>query len=172
MTPEQIDTAARALAEARTGTPIPGLPDAVRPRSEADSYEIQEAVLHLLGETAGGWKVGLSPEGGVFCAPIYSSRILSSPATVPAASLHVIGIECEIGFRLGREFASRAEPYTEKEVLAAATLHPTIEVVDSRYQDFRSLDRLQVLADNFSNGALVHGAAVADWQGIDLAHPP
>ena len=51
-------------------------------------------------------------------------------------------------------------------------MHPTIEVVDSRYQDFRSLDRLQVLADNFSNGALVYGAAATGWEGLDLAHPP
>jgi 2-keto-4-pentenoate hydratase len=57
-------------------------------------------------------------------------------------------------------------------VLAAVSLHPTIEVVDSRYIDFRSLDRLQVLADNVSNGALVYGAAASGWQGMDLVHPP
>jgi 2-keto-4-pentenoate hydratase len=51
-------------------------------------------------------------------------------------------------------------------------LHPTIEIVDSRYIDFRSLDRLQVLADNFSNGGLVYGAAASGWQGMDLVHPP
>ena len=67
---------------------------------------------------------------------------------------------------------ARATPYSRDEVLAAASLHPTIEVVDSRYQDFRSLDRLQVLADNFSNGALVYGAAASGWQGMDLVHPP
>jgi 2-keto-4-pentenoate hydratase len=47
-----------------------------------------------------------------------------------------------------------------------------IEVVDSRYQDFRSLDRLQVLADNVSNGGLVYGVAAQGWQGMDLVHPP
>jgi 2-keto-4-pentenoate hydratase len=57
-------------------------------------------------------------------------------------------------------------------VLDAASLHPTIEVVDSRYQDFRSLDRLLVLADNFSNGGLVYGPGASNWDGIDLAHPP
>ena len=56
--------------------------------------------------------------------------------------------------------------------MTRCSLHPTIEVVDSRYQDFRSLDRLQVLADNFSNGALVYGAAASEWQGVDLVHPP
>src|SRR3954454_23901230 len=168
MTPQQIETAAAALAAGRSGTPIAAIPDAARPQSEADSYQIQDAVMRRLGETAGGWKVGYSPEGGIFCAPIYASKVLASPASLPAAGLHVIGIECEIGFRVNRDFPERGRPYDIDEVLAASSMHPTIEVVDSRYQDFRALDRLQVLADNFSNGALVYGAAASNWQGMDL----
>lgn len=172
MTPEQADEAARALVAARTGQPIATLPEAVRPQSEADSYAIQDAVLRRLGERAGGWKVGFSPEGGVFCAPIFASRVQASPAQLPAKDFHLIGIECEIGFRLNQAFPARAEPYSREEVLRGAALHPTIEIVDSRYVDFRSLDRLQVLADNFSNGALVYGAAASGWQKMDLVHPP
>jgi 2-keto-4-pentenoate hydratase len=172
MTPDQIDTAAAVLVAGRRGRPVAALPDAARPHSEADSYAIQDAVGKKLGESFGGWKVGVSPEGGHFAAPIYASRIHASPATLPARGFHVIGIECEIGFRLNRALPKRDEPYARGEVLAAASMHPTIEVVDSRYQDFRSLDRLQVLADNFSNGALVYGAAASGWEGMDLAHPP
>jgi 2-keto-4-pentenoate hydratase len=172
MTPEHVEQAAGALAAARTGRPIAALPEAARPRSEADSYAIQDAVLHRLGERIGGWKVGFSPEGGIFCAPIYASKILASPAATPAGGFHVIGIECEIGFRVNQALPARAQSYGRDEILAAASLHPTIEVVDSRYHDFRSLDRLQVLADNFSNGGLVYGAAAAGWQGLDLVHPP
>ena len=73
MTPEHVDEAARALAAARSGQPIAALPEAARPRSEADSYAIQDAVLRRLGERIGGWKVGFSPEGGIFCAPIYAT---------------------------------------------------------------------------------------------------
>jgi 2-keto-4-pentenoate hydratase len=172
MTPEQVDEAAQALAAARTGQPIAALPEAARPQSEADSYAIQDAVLRRLGERIGGWKVGFSPEGGIFCAPIYASRVHASPALLPSRGFHVIGIECEIGFRLNQAFPARAQPYSREEVLRGASLHPTIEIVDSRYIDFRLLDRLQVLADNFSNGALVYGAAASGWEGMDLAHPP
>jgi 2-keto-4-pentenoate hydratase len=172
MTPETIDAAASALTAARTGQAIPSLPDAARPQSEADSYAIQDAVIRRLGERVGGWKVGFSPEGGIFCAPIYASKVHASPASLPAAGFHLLGIECEIGFRVNQALAARVQPYSREEVLAASSLHPTIEVVDSRYQDFRSLDRLQVLADNFSNGGLVYGAAATGWQGIDLVHPP
>lgn len=172
MTPQLVNEAAGALAAARTGQPIAALPEAARPQSEADSYAIQDAVMRRIGERAGGWKVGFSPEGGIFCAPIYASRVHPSPARLPAKGFHLIGIECEIGFRVNQALAARAQPYGRDEVLAASSLHPTIEIVDSRYQDFRSLDRLQVLADNFSNGALVYGAAASGWQGMDLVHPP
>ncbi len=172
MTPEQIDQAAGALAAARTGAAIAQLPVSATPQSEADSYAIQEAVMRRLGERAGGWKVGFSPEGGIFCAPIYASAVHASPAALPASRFHVLGIECEIGFRLNQAFPGRQQPYNRDEVLAAASLHPTVEIVDSRYVDFRSLDRLQVLADNFSNGGLVYGAAASGWEGMDLVHPP
>jgi 2-keto-4-pentenoate hydratase len=172
MISEHVDSAARALVTARTGQPIAALPEGAGPQSEADSYAIQDAVLARLGERIGGWKVGFSPEGGIFCAPIYASRVAASPAAMPASGFHVIGIECEIGFRVNRALAQRAQPYARDEILAVSSLHPTIEVVDSRYIDFRSLDRLQVLADNFSNGGLVYGAAASGWEAMDLVHPP
>jgi 2-keto-4-pentenoate hydratase len=34
----------------------------------------------------------------------------------------------------------------------------------------RSLDRFSILADNFSNDGLVYGAAVPDWEALDLGH--
>ena len=64
--------------------------------------------MRRLGERAGGWKVGYSPEGGIFCAPIYASKVHASPASLPARGFHVIGIECEIGFRVNQAFGPRA----------------------------------------------------------------
>src|SRR5262249_60744735 len=119
MTQEQADEAARALVGARVGQPIATLPEAVRPQSEADSYAIQDAVLRRLGERAGGWKVGFSPEGGVFCAPIYASTIHASPASRPARGFHLIGIECEGGFRLNQARPARPHASSPAEVMAA-----------------------------------------------------
>jgi 2-keto-4-pentenoate hydratase len=177
MTPEQIDMAASALVAARSGQPTAALPGDARPQSADEAYAIQDAVLARLGERIGGWKVGMLPDGSNFIAPIYASRVHPSPASLPARGFHVIGIECEIGFRINQQLPHRAKAsgeqlYTREEVLALVSMHPTIEIVDSRYIDFQSLDRLQVLADNFSNGALVYGAAASGWQGTDLKHPP
>ncbi|HEU0217773.1 MAG TPA: 2-keto-4-pentenoate hydratase [Stellaceae bacterium] len=172
MTPDQVERAASALVAARKGAAIAGLPAGAVPQSEVDSYQIQDAVTAKLGEKIGGWKVGISPLGGHFAAPIYASTVVPSPASLPANNFKIIGIECEIGFRFDRALPARPQPYTRDEVLAACSLVPTIEVVDSRYQNFRAIDRLMVLADNFSNGGLVYGPAASNWDGIDLAHPP
>jgi 2-keto-4-pentenoate hydratase len=172
MTPDQIERAASALVAARKGSAIASLPADAIPQSEADSYRIQDAVIAKLGEKIGGWKVGISPLGGHFAAPIFASAVHPSPANLPARAFKFIAIECEIGFRFNTALPPRPQPYTRHEVLGAALLHPTIEVVDSRYQDFRSVDRLLALADNQNNGALVYGPAAANWDGIDLAHPP
>jgi 2-keto-4-pentenoate hydratase len=172
MTPDQIERAASALVAARKGSAIAQLPEGAIPQTEADSYQVQDAVIAQLGEKIGGWKVGISPLGGHFAAPIYASTVVPSRASLPARNFKLLGIECEIGFRFNQALPARPQPYTRHEVLAAASLHPTIEIVDSRYLDFRAIDRLMVLADNFSNGGLVYGPAAKDWDGIDLAHPP
>src|SRR5438445_2578960 len=116
MNPERLDEAARALAAARTGQPIAALPEGAHPETEADSYAIQDAVLRRLGERVGGYKVGFSPDGGIFCAPIYASRIAVSPSKLPAKDFHLIGIECEIGCRLNQALPARATPYSPDEV--------------------------------------------------------
>src|SRR5260370_15998805 len=116
MNPEHIEGAAGALAEARRGQAIATLPVPARPQSEADSYAIQEAVLRRLGEGVGGWKVGFSPEGGIFCAPIYASAVHASPARLSARGFHLIGIECEIGFRIDQALAQRDKRYSRDEV--------------------------------------------------------
>jgi 2-keto-4-pentenoate hydratase len=167
---DQIEEAARLLCAARGGPPVHQLPPSCRPQSDADAYQIQDAVIRQRGEAIGGWKVGAaSPNAAAFCAPICSSMVRPSPASFGAVELRLIGIEAEIAFRLGHDFPARGAAYDRAEVTAGASLHPVIEVVDSRYADFRSLDRASILADNFSNGGLVYGAAVPDWESLDLA---
>lgn len=170
MLADRAEEAARLLCVARRGQPITELPADCRPQSDADAYQIQDAVARQLGEQVGGWKVGAaSPTAAAFCAPIFARMIRPSPASYAAAELRLIAIEAELAFRLGRDLPPRSAPYEAAEVTAGAVLHPVIEIVDSRYDDFRSLDRASILADNFSNGGLVWGAAVPGWEARDLA---
>ena len=169
MLKDQVEEAVRLLCAARRGPPVHELPAQCRPQSDADAYQIQDAVIRQLAETIGGWKVGAaSANTAAFCAPICAGMIRPSPASYESGELRIIGIEAEVAFRLGRDLPPRAAPYDRAEVTAGASLHPAIEIVDSRYADFRALDRPSILADNFSNGGLVYGAAVPNWESHDL----
>jgi 2-keto-4-pentenoate hydratase len=168
---DQVEEAARMLSAARGGVPVHELPPSCRPQSDVDAYLIQDEVIRQLGETVGGWKVGAaSPTAAAFCAPICASMIRPSPALYGSSELRIIGIEAEIAFRFGHDIPPRSLAYDRAEVTAGVSLHPVIEVVDSRYADFRSLDRPSILADNFSNGGLVYGAPVPNWRSFDLSH--
>jgi 2-keto-4-pentenoate hydratase len=167
---EQVEEAARLLTAARGGEPLAELASSCRPQSDADAYQIQDAVIRRLGEAVGGWKVGAaSASTPAFCAPIFARMIRPSPASYGSAELRLIAIEAEIAFRLGRDLPAREPPYDRAEVTAGATMHPVIEVVDSRYRDFQLLGRPSILADNYSNGGLVWGAAVPGWETLDLS---
>jgi 2-keto-4-pentenoate hydratase len=170
MLKEHVEEAAGLLVSARGGRPLAELPQACRPQSDADAYQIQDAVLARLGEAVGGWKIGVATKAAAaFCAPILARMIRPSPASYTAAELRLIGIEGELALRLGRDLPPRDRPYDRAEVTEGVTLHPAVEIVDSRFPDPRVLERPIMLADNYANGGLVYGRAVADWQARDLA---
>jgi 2-keto-4-pentenoate hydratase len=171
MLAEHVEEAAQLLCAARAiGRPLEEFPAACRPQSDADACQIQDAVIARLGEAVGGWKIGVASEAApAFCAPILARMIRPSPASYSAAELRLIGIEGELALRLGRDLPPRDKPYDSAEVVEGASLHPAIEVVDSRFPDPRVLARPVMLADNYGNGGLVYGPAVPEWQARDLA---
>jgi 2-keto-4-pentenoate hydratase len=83
---------------------------------------------------------------------------------------HMKVAEAEFAFRLGRDLPPRPQPYSVDEVLAAvATLHPAIEVPDSRFDDFTIVGAPQLIADNACAHQFVLGqATTADWRAFDL----
>ena len=60
----------------------------------------------------------------------------------------------------GSDLPPRAQPYTVQEVLdAVGTLHPAIEIPDSRFADFVSAGEAQIIADNACAHLFVLGRA-------------
>ncbi|MPZ45578.1 MAG: hypothetical protein GEV05_19740 [Betaproteobacteria bacterium] len=157
-----------ALAR-REGKRIP-VPGVLRPACAADAYAIQDAIGKSLGAVAiaPGWKVG-APDASTepSAAPIY--EIHTSPARVPAKRMTMLGVEAEIAVVFERALAPRAEPYDEREVLAAVReLRIAIELCDSRLDDWERADDLTRLADHQLNFALVLGDACARFHDIDF----
>ena len=166
------DAAALLLAARRDPTKrLVALPEALKPADRAGAYAIQAEVARGFG-SIGGWKV--SPFGAENAAPMCgalpASGIVASPYKSAPDAACMRGIEAEICVKMGRDLPPRATPYTREEVVAAiASMHPVIELLDSRYVEVGKVDQASNIADSQSHGGLVYGPGVTDWQKIDLA---
>jgi len=165
------ERAAQVLITARARRSVlPTLPDDVRPRSAADAYAIQDAVADAIGPI-GGWKVGAKDAvAEPSCAPLCAAWIVASPATFERDRFARNGIEAELAFTFARDLPPSDSAYGERDVIAAiGTVHPVIEVVDSRFADVQAADPLSQLADSLSHGALVVGNGTALPAAFDVA---
>jgi 2-keto-4-pentenoate hydratase len=164
-----IASAARALLDARaTGTPLASLPASAELRSDADAYAIQDQQIAALGAVA-GWKVGASaPDAEPNCAPLPASLVMRSPQTFVPMRFPLHLVEAEIAFTIGRDLPRRASAYTIDDVARAiASVHAAIEILGSRFIDWRAQPPLARLADFQTNGALVVGEGRATDTRVD-----
>lgn len=164
-----MSSAAKLLLEARrTGRPLVDLPPDARPSDAGAAYAIHDELAAALGGT-GGWKVGAaSPTAEPGCSPLPAAGIVPSGTAFPRGAFRLNGLEAELAFTLARDLPPRAMPYDQADVLAALrSVHPVIEVVDSRFFDMRAVDPLCALADFASHGALVVGPGRAADLHID-----
>ena len=108
-----------------------------------------------------------------FSGRIFSEFVGPSPLCVPPGRVNFFAIEPEFDFVLGRSLAPRAAPYTRDEIRqAVASVHPAIEVPDSRYADWLSKTAAELIADNAIAGLLCLGPAAPGGLACDLAAQP
>jgi 2-keto-4-pentenoate hydratase len=96
--------------------------------------------------------------------------VIADGGTAPMAGNGMAVGEPEFAFRMGRSLPPRSIPYSVEDVLSAVdTLHPAIELPDSRFADFVMAGEAQLIADNACAHLFVLGApATADWRAVDL----
>lgn len=166
-------TAQLLLSARQSGRRLQGLPEALRPADEAQAYAVQDVMQRALGPIA-GWKVGApSPDGPISCAPLPAPAVFRSPQRFAPGRFALQLVEAELGFTFARDLPPRAAPYTEADVLAAiGSVHATIEIIDTAFADFRSIDPLAKLADLAVNGALVVGPGRTSELRIDQTRTP
>lgn len=168
-----FDAAARAqaadrLATAwRSGRPFDALPEPLRPRSLADGYDLQDALIAATGEPRHGWKIGLGSPRNLAKAgmsrpvlgQLVASRIHPAGATVAVLGDAPITIEFEVAFVLGRDIAPGAlhGPLLD----AVESVHLTFELVRSRFVDRLAVGWPSFVGDNVGFEALVVGPALS-----------
>ena len=172
--------AARALWQHwQQGTVLTALDPSCRPADRAQGYAVQAQLARLSGEPVVGWKIAATSIAGQrhigvdgpLAGRLLRARVLDGGATVPFAGNRMSVAEFEFGFRMAHALGPREAPYTVDEVIDAVdTMHLTIEIPDSRYEDFVHAGAPQLIADCACACWLVAGPAVeADWRRVDLS---
>lgn len=160
------------------GRRLPQLPDTLRPATRAEGYAIQAELERRSEAPLFGWKIAATSTAGQkhinvdgpLAGRLLRERAFENGATLPFGANHMRVAEAEFAFRMGQALDPRPEPYGVEEVLSAVdTLHPAIEVPDSRYHDFTIVGAPQLIADNACAHLFVLGpAATTDWRALDL----
>lgn len=163
----------------QAGTRLAQLPEALRPRTRAEGYAIQAHWMRRTTAPLFGWKIAATSAAGQrhinvdgpLAGRLLAETVLDDGATVSLATSLMRVAEVELAFRFGAELAPRATPYSVDEVMAAVdTLHPAIEIPDSRYEDFCAVGAPQLIADDACAHRFLLGPAVArPWRHVDLA---
>jgi 2-keto-4-pentenoate hydratase len=160
----------------QAGTRLDALPADLRPATREEGYAIQ-AVLD--DAPLIGWKIAATSLAGQrhinvdgpLAGRLLAERVLEDGATVSLAGNAMRVAEVEFAFHFGQDLPPREGRYTVDEVMAAVdSLHPAIEIPDSRYTDFTVVGAPQLIADNACAHLFMPGPAVsADWRAVDLA---
>lgn len=142
-----------------------------------DAYAVQRAIRdrkQARGETIVGYKMGLTSRAKMeqmgVDSPVYgflsdSFEVQESNAVPVSRFIHP-KVEAEIAFVTKREL--KGPGCNVAQVLAATEfVMPAIEIIDSRYKDFR-FDLVSVIADNASSSGFVTGGTVSGVEGLDL----
>jgi 2-keto-4-pentenoate hydratase len=180
MNQQDIQAAAAILWQHwQQSTRLDELPAHCRPGTRAEGYAIQAEVAKLSGQGAFGWKIAATSKAGQqhirvdgpIAGRLLSGRLVEARARIALAGNNMNVAEAEFAFRMDRSLPKRAQEYSVAEVLdAVGSLHPAIEVPDSRYEDFTRVGAAQLIADLACACWVIVGPATRrDWRTIDLA---
>lgn len=160
------------------GTSLDALPTDLRPSAREEGYRIQAHLADVAGRRVEGWKIAATSAAGqahIGVSGPLAGRVLTGKVHPDGASISLRGnrmrvAEPEFAFRFGRSLHPRSTPYGVDEVLDAVhSLHPALEVPDSRFADFARAGDAQLLADNACAFEFVVGPACdAEWRALDL----
>jgi 2-keto-4-pentenoate hydratase len=176
---DKIAAAAKTLSDHwRAGTKLENLDAAIRPRDRAEGYAVQAALAkHSTGKLF-GWKIAATSEAGQkhinvsgpLAGRIFTQTVVADGGTASMKGNEMRVGEAEFAFRFARDLPPRANSYSVQEVLGAvSTLHPAIEIPDSRFGDFVKSGEAQLIADNACAHLFVLGDPTsADWRERDL----
>ena len=162
------------------GRTIDKLPFELRPQTRAEGYTIQAYFEKFSNQPIFGWKIAATSKAGQshigvkgpLAGRILQERVFSAGATLSFGDNKMAVAEPELAFRIGQTLEPRRTEYSKDEVISSVdTLHPAIEIPNSRFKYFADVGEEQLIADNACAHEFVIGAAMTDlWKSTNLAN--
>lgn len=163
----------------QSGQVFKALPEHCRPLTAEQGYAAQAQLPEISGREVVGWKIAATSANGQahinvsgpLAGRLLSGQVFESGSTVPSDGNRMRVAEPEFAFAMGQTLLPQTEPYNQHQVMAAVgSLHPAIEVPDSRLEPFTEAGEAQLLADNACARHFVLGpAAPNSWRELDLS---
>jgi len=158
---------------------VRNLPPELAPATRAEAYRVQAFYERQSASPLVAWKIAATSLAGQrhigvdgpLAGRYIAERVVQSGGSIPLGNNVMRVAEIEFAYRMGLDLLPRAEPYDELEVLTAvASLHPTIEIPDSRFERFETVGAPALIADNACAYWLcIGGEMTSNWRDTDLA---
>ncbi|PCI04566.1 MAG: hydratase [Hyphomicrobiales bacterium] len=176
---EQQDKASALILDSwKSDVKIPALDEGIRPQNRMDGYAIQARVEQLSTQPLIGWKIAATSAAGQahigldgpIAGRLLAERQIRSGEGCSLATNKMRVAEAEFAFKMARDLPPRDTPYLVEEVMeAVGAMHLSIEVPDSRFEDFAAVGADQLIADNACAHDFYLGHECEDWRNVDLS---
>jgi 2-keto-4-pentenoate hydratase len=173
-------TAAQLLLHARKpGQALTALPENALPADKTQAYAAQAELVSLLSNHSGkpiGYKVGCTNAtarqmlalDSPFSGRCFEKELSASPASIDAATLHMIGIEPEIAVRISKDLTPSKIWQRTDVIDHIGAVMPSVEIVESRFSTWPLMGFLSAIADNGVHRHLVLGESVENWSAESI----
>jgi len=162
----------------RESTRLDGLPPELLPADRAEAYRVQACIETYTSHPLYGWKIAATSIAGQkhigvdgpLAGRILAERVIEDGGSCALGNNLMKVAEMEFAFRMAEDLPPRGAAYSQDDVMAkVASLHPAIEIPDSRYNNFERVGLASLIADNACAHRFVLGPEAKDWRGMNLA---
>ena len=182
MKKEKINKAAEILFNSRFKiTKLKNLPNDCTPRNKADAYFIQDALAKLYRKQNNskiiGKKIGCTNKKAQeqinvnepFYGNIYSTFFSKNKCNLERNKFINPYFEPEFSFKLKDKIDISKGPFTVNQIYEyIESVIPSIEIVDSRFEDWTSIGIYNLIADNAANAFWIKGEEEAKLNQLNL----
>lgn len=161
------------------GTQLEALPPELVPADRHEAYQVQGCIEVFSKKPLYGFKIAATSYAGQrhigvdgpLAGRILAERVIADGGDCPLGNNLMKVAELEFAFLMAQDLKPRNQPYSQDDVLSCVeSLHPAIEIPDSRFLHFERVGACSLIADNACAHRFVLGPATrSDWRGLDLA---